>query len=90
MTIQDIINRIFLGEEMRKYLCEKADELNKYQIQNMITSASTISLQHKLEFLEFMAQGENLQQELAENPNECEFIIENSFSASADNIRSIL
>lgn len=90
MTICDIINKIFISEDMKKYLCKKADKLNKFQIQNMITSAPTISLQKKLEFIVFMAQDENLQQELAGNPNECEFIIENSFSACADNIRRAL
>lgn len=90
MTIQEIINRIFIGEDMRNYLCEKADKLSKFQIQNMIASASTISLQHKLEFLEFMAQGENLQQELEESPYENDFIIKNSFSVCADNIRHAL
>lgn len=65
MTIQDIINEVFESKEMKDYLCEHVEELYKYQIKEMIAASPLISVQRKLEIFEWLAEGEDLENEIA-------------------------
>lgn len=92
MTICDIIREIFESEEMKEYLCEKAERLHKPQIKEMIGGSPMITLQRKLEMLEVLEESEDLSGELkeAEDEREREYIWWASYAEIVKNTRDAL
>lgn len=82
MTICDIIREVFESEEMKDYLCENTDKIDKFDIKEMIAGSPMITLQRKLEMFEELAESEDLDGELAEaeDERERESIIWNSYA----------
>lgn len=89
MTIQDIINEIFESQEMKDYLCEN---IEKIDIKEVIAASPMITVQRKLEILEWLAENEDLEKELEENGDvfSREFIIEDSYAEIVKNTREAL
>lgn len=88
--IKNIINEIFFSTAMKTYLCEHISELTKHDIIYIIKEASSISLQRKLELFEMMAESENPEADIADNPQDIDFITEYSYKSYADRIRNAL
>lgn len=94
MTIQDIINEVFESQEMKEYLCEHVGKLHKFDIKDMVAASPMATVQRKLEMLEWLAQGEDLEKEIAETEAEGvwdrDFVIEFSYAEIVKNTREAL
>lgn len=92
MTIQGIINEIFESQEMKDYLCENTKLLYKNKIKDMITGSPMVTVQRKLEMLEWLSEGEDLEDELTETEDENmrKHILKNSYAEIVKNIRDAL
>lgn len=94
MTICDIIREIFDSEEMKDYLCKNVELLHKHDKKEMIAGSPMITVQRKLEMLEWLAQDEDLDKELAEveedDEREREYVIWASYAEIVKNTREAL
>lgn len=90
MKIQDIINEIFESQEMKDYLCERAEELHKWDIKDMVAASPMSTVQRKLEMLEWLAQGEDLEKEIAEGGSGRDSVIKFSYAEIVKNTKAAL